>query len=61
MMGMEVGVGRGYAFADDQKFMTEVWVIRIDAWESLVKLAHYSIEDTRIGQITDSDKLILEF
>jgi DNA-directed RNA polymerase alpha subunit len=24
MMGMEVGVGRGYAFADDQKFMTEV-------------------------------------
>jgi DNA-directed RNA polymerase subunit alpha len=57
---MEAEVGRGYALADDRKFTTEIGVIPIDALYSPVKLARYSVEDTRVGQMTDFDKLILE-
>jgi DNA-directed RNA polymerase subunit alpha len=57
---MEAEVGRGYALADERKFTTEIGVIPIDALYSPVKLARYSVEDTRVGQMTDFDKLILE-
>jgi DNA-directed RNA polymerase subunit alpha len=57
---MEAEVGRGYALADDRKFTTEIGVIPIDALYSPVKLARYAVEDTRVGQMTDFDKLILE-
>jgi DNA-directed RNA polymerase subunit alpha len=57
---MEAEVGRGYALADDRKFTTEIGVIPIDALYSPVKLARYVVEDTRVGQMTDFDKLILE-
>jgi DNA-directed RNA polymerase subunit alpha len=60
LMEMEAEVGRGYALADERKFKTEIGVIPIDALYSPVKLAGYSVEDTRIGQMTDFDKLILE-
>ena len=59
-MEMEAEVGRGYALADDRKFTTDIGVIPIDALYSPVKLARYSVEDTRVGQMTDFDKLILE-
>jgi DNA-directed RNA polymerase subunit alpha len=60
MIEMEAEVGRGYALADDRKFTTEIGVIPIDALYSPVKLARYAVEDTRVGQMTDFDKLILE-
>jgi DNA-directed RNA polymerase subunit alpha len=60
LIEMEAEVGRGYALADDRKFTTEIGVIPIDALYSPVKLARYSVEDTRVGQMTDFDKLILE-
>lgn len=57
---MEAEVGRGYALADERKFTTDIGVIPIDALYSPVKLARYSVEDTRVGQMTDFDKLVLE-
>jgi DNA-directed RNA polymerase subunit alpha len=60
LMEMEAEVGRGYALADNRKFTTGIGVIPIDALYSPVKLARYSVEDTRVGQMTDFDKLILE-
>ncbi|MDR0740243.1 MAG: DNA-directed RNA polymerase subunit alpha [Puniceicoccales bacterium] len=60
LIEMEAEVGRGYALADDRKFTTEIGVIPIDALYSPVRLARYSVEDTRVGQMTDFDKLILE-
>ncbi|MDR2812909.1 MAG: DNA-directed RNA polymerase subunit alpha [Puniceicoccales bacterium] len=60
LMEMEAEVGRSYALADDRKFTTEIGVIPIDALYSPVKLARYSVENTRVGQMTDFDKLILE-
>jgi DNA-directed RNA polymerase subunit alpha len=60
VMEMEAEVGRGYALADDRKFTTDIGIIPIDALYSPVKLARYSVENTRVGQMTDFDKLILE-
>lgn len=57
---MEAELGRGYALADDRKFTTDIGVIPIDALFSPVKLARYTVEDTRVGQMTDYDKLLLE-
>jgi DNA-directed RNA polymerase subunit alpha len=57
---MEAEVGRGYAVADNRKFATEIRAIPTDALYSTVKLARYSIEDTRVGQMTDFNKLVLE-
>jgi DNA-directed RNA polymerase subunit alpha len=57
---MEANMGRGYALADERKFTTDIGIIPIDALYSPVKLARYSVEDTRVGQMTDFDKLILE-
>ncbi|MDE6576187.1 MAG: DNA-directed RNA polymerase subunit alpha [Opitutales bacterium] len=59
-MEMEAEVGRGYALADERKFTTDIGIIPIDALYSPVKLARYSVEDTRVGQMTDFDKLTLE-
>ncbi|MDR2735663.1 MAG: DNA-directed RNA polymerase subunit alpha [Puniceicoccales bacterium] len=58
---MEVKVGRGYFIADDNKKPDQdIGVIPIDSLFSPVKLARYYVEDTRVGQVTDFDKLILE-
>lgn len=62
-MEMKVERGRGYAPAserynsqDDQ----EIGVIPVDANFSPVQRVRYSIEETRVGQKTNYDKLILE-
>lgn len=57
---MKAEMGRGYALADDRKFTTDIGEIPVDALFSPVKLARYSVEDTRVGQMTDYDKLVLE-
>ena len=58
---LEVKVGRGYASGDDNKHpdMT-IGVIPIDSLFSPVRKVKYAVEDTRLGQKTDYDKLILE-
>ena len=56
-----VETGKGYISAevaeDDNKMIGE---IKIDAMFSPVKKTSYRIENSRVGQVTDYDKLILE-
>jgi DNA-directed RNA polymerase subunit alpha len=58
---LEVTVGRGYRLGDDNKKEDQpIGVIAIDSLYSPVKMVRYSVENTRVGQMTDYDKLILE-
>jgi len=58
---LEVKVGRGFATGDENKQPDQpIGVIAIDSIFSPVTRVKYSVEDTRVGQRTDYDKLILE-
>lgn len=58
---LEVRVGRGYCAGDDNKKPDQpIGVIPIDSLFSPVRLVKYSVENTRVGQEMDYDKLILE-
>ncbi len=58
---LEVKVGRGYYPAEENnKEDKPIGVIPIDCLFSPVTLVKYTIENTRVGQMTDFDKLILE-
>ncbi len=58
---LTIGNGRGYVTAEKNKtFNTPIGVIPIDSIFSPVKKVNYTIEDTRVGQITDYDRLTLE-
>ena len=58
---IEVKVGRGYCPADDNKAEEQsIGVIPVDSLFSPVKLVRYAVQDTRVGMMTDYDKLILE-
>ena len=56
-----VDMGRGYVDREEHEIPDEViGVIRMDANFSPVKKMAYRVQDTRVGQRTDYDKLILE-
>ncbi len=58
---IEVKSGRGYCPGENNKKEEQaIGVIPIDSLFSPVRLVRYSVENTRVGQITDYDKLILE-
>ena len=58
---LEVQVGRGYCPGENNKSEDHaIGVIPVDSLFSPVRLVKYSVENTRVGQITDYDKLILE-
>jgi len=58
---VEVKTGRGYYPGElNKKEEQAIGVIPIDSLFSPVKLVKYAVENTRVGQITDYDKLILE-
>ena len=58
---LEVRVGRGYCAGDDNKKEDQaIGVIAIDSLFGPVKLVKYSVENTRVGQSMDYDRLILE-
>ncbi len=58
---LEVRVGRGYATAEDNKKEEQaIGVIPVDSLFSPVRLVKYDIDNTRVGQMTDFDKLTLE-
>lgn len=60
-MEMEVGKGRGYVPAERNKKEDQpIGVIPIDSIFSPVKKVSYHVENTRVGQITDYDKLLME-
>jgi DNA-directed RNA polymerase subunit alpha len=60
-MEFEVSRGRGYVPADKHKKEGQpIGVIPVDALFSPVMRVDFSVEDTRVGQVTDYDRLILE-
>lgn len=53
--------GRGYATAEENtKAEQEIGVIPVDSLFSPVRRVSYRAEDTRVGQLTDYDRLTLE-
>lgn len=60
-MDIVVGRGRGYEPADKNKDMSlPIGFIAIDSIYTPVRRASYEVENTRVGQNTDFDKLTLE-
>lgn len=60
-MELEVQKGRGYVPADrNKKEGQPLGVVAVDSIFSPVKKVNFHVEDTRVGQMTDYDKLILE-
>lgn len=58
---LEIKVGRGYCPADENKKDDQpIGVIAIDSLFSPVTLVKYTVENARVGQMTDFDKLIFE-
>ena len=56
-----VGVGRGYVSAERNKSPTmPIGTIPIDALFSPIRKVNYTVQNARVGQITDYDKLVLE-
>jgi DNA-directed RNA polymerase subunit alpha len=60
-MEMEIARGRGYVSADRNKQdEMPLGTIPVDSIFSPVTKVNFLVEDTRVGQITDYDRLILE-
>jgi DNA-directed RNA polymerase subunit alpha len=60
-MELEVKVGRGFLPGDENKKANQpIGVIAIDSLFSPVTRVRYSVENARVGQRTDYDRLILE-
>ena len=60
-MEVTVDAGRGYVQAEDHVFEEKpIGFIPIDSVFSPVKRVHYEVENTRVGQRIDFDKLMLE-
>lgn len=60
-MEMEVERGRGYVLAErNKKEGAPIGMIAVDSLFSPVTQVNFAVEETRVGQITDYDRLILE-
>lgn len=60
-MEMEVGRGRGYVPAEKNKQEdASIGVVTVDSIFSPVTKVNFFVEDTRVGQATDYDRLVLE-
>lgn len=60
-MELEVQKGRGYVQADrNKKDGQPIGVIAIDSIFTPVKKVNFHVDDTRVGQMTDYDRLTLE-
>lgn len=62
-MEITLDKGRGYVSSDKNKLLLSedvVGVIPIDSIYTPIKKVNYTVENTRVGQITDYDKLSLE-
>lgn len=56
---LEISSGAGYSLAEERK-TGEVGLIPLDATFSPVTRVNYKVEETRVGRLTNYDKLILE-
>ena len=59
-MEIVVEKGRGYFPAEKRRLEPIIGVIPVDSVFTPVKRVKYVVEDTRVGQVTDYDRLILE-
>jgi len=60
-MEVIIDAGRGYVQAEEHEFEEQpIGFIAVDSVFSPVKRVHYDVENTRVGQRTDYDKLMLE-
>ena len=60
-MEITVDTGRGYVLAEKNKESNQpIGILPIDSIYTPVKRVNYIVENTRVGQITDYDKLTLE-
>ena len=60
-MELEVVRGRGYVVSERNKQEDQpVGIIPVDSLLTPVTKVNFEVEDTRVGQITDFDKLVLE-
>jgi DNA-directed RNA polymerase subunit alpha len=58
---LEVRIGRGFCPGEENKKKDQpIGVIAIDSIFSPVKKVRYAVENTRVGQRTDYDKLVIE-
>jgi len=58
---LEVRVGRGYAtWEENKREDSPIGLIPVDSLFSPVKKVKYEVKNTRVGQRTDYDKLVLE-
>jgi DNA-directed RNA polymerase subunit alpha len=58
-MEVEISGGRGYVPADQQSEERPIGVIPVDAHFSPIKKVNFEVENTRVGQRVDFDKLTL--
>ncbi len=60
-MEININKGRGYVSSEKNKEPNQpIGVIPVDSIYTPVKRVNYSVEDTRVGQVTDYDRLIFE-
>ncbi|NMB35461.1 MAG: DNA-directed RNA polymerase subunit alpha [Firmicutes bacterium] len=60
-MEITARVGRGYVTAERNKFPNQpIGVIPVDSIFTPIRKVNYNVEDTRVGQVTDYDKLTLD-
>jgi DNA-directed RNA polymerase subunit alpha len=58
---IQIDLGRGYVPAErSEKYIEVIGTIPIDAFFSPIRKVKYFVEDTRVGQRTDYDKLVME-
>lgn len=61
VMEINIARGRGYVSADQNKTeYTPIAVIPVDSIYTPVRKVNFTVENTRVGQVTDYDRLILE-
>ena len=61
-MELTADIGRGFVSAEDNKKLLNppIGVIAIDSTYTPIKKVNFTVENTRVGDITDYDKLTLE-
>jgi len=58
---IQVNLGRGYVPAElNEKYIEHIGTIPVDSIFSPITKVKYAVEDTRVGQRSDYDKLVLE-
>ncbi len=60
-MEITARIGRGYVPAERNKFPNQpIGVIPVDSIFTPIRKVNFNVEDTRVGQVTDYDKLTLD-